>query len=31
MGSSLFPDYTLEKKPYLELKYWKVFKGVHKS
>ena len=31
MGGSLFPDYTLEKKPYLELKYWKVFKGVHKS
>ena len=31
MGSSLFPDYTLEKKPYLELKYWKIFKGVNKS
>ena len=31
MGSSLFPNYTLEKKPYLELKYWKIFKGVNKA
>ena len=31
MGSSLFPNYTLEKKPYLELKYWKIFKGINKS
>ena len=31
MGSSLFPDYTLEKKPYLELKFWKIFKGENKS
>ena len=31
MGSSLFPNYTLEKKPYLELKYWKIFKGANKA
>ncbi len=31
MGSSLFPNYTLEKKPYLVLKYWKIFKGVNKT
>ena len=31
MGSSLFPNYTLEKKPYLVLKYWKIFKGVNKA
>jgi len=31
MGSSLFPNYTLDKKPYLELKYWKIFKGVNKT
>ena len=31
MGSSLFPNYTLEKKPYLELKYWKIFKGTNKA
>lgn len=31
MGSSLFPNYTLDKKPYLELKYWKIFKGVSKT
>ena len=31
MGSSLFPNYTLEKNPYLELQYWKIFKGTNKS
>ena len=31
MGSSLFPNYTLEKKPYLELKFWKIFKGTSKT
>jgi len=31
MGSSLFPNYTLDKKPYMELKYWKIFKGVNKT
>ena len=31
MGSSLFPDYNLEKKPYLELRFWKIFKGEKKS
>ena len=31
MGSSLFPNYALEKKPYLELQYWKIFKGTNKS
>ena len=31
MGSSLFPNYTLDKKPYLELKFWKIFKGTNKA
>ena len=31
MGSSLFPNYTLDKKPYLELKFWKIFKGTNKT
>ena len=31
MGSSLFPNYALEKKPYLELKFWKIFKGTNKA
>ena len=31
MGSSLFPNYALEKKPYLELQYWKIFKGTNKA
>ena len=31
MGSSLFPNYTLEKSPYMKLKYWQVFKGVNKT
>ena len=31
MGSSLFPNYTLEKSPYLKLRYWQIFRGVHKT
>ena len=31
MGSSLFPNYDIEKKPYLELKYWKIYKGSNKT
>ena len=31
MGTQLFPNYTLEKKPYLEINYWKIFKAVNKS
>ena len=31
MGSSLFPNYTLEKNPYLKLKYWQIFRGENKA
>ena len=31
MGSSLFPNYTLEKTPYLKLKYWQIFRGENKA
>ena len=31
MGSSLFPNYTLEKNPYIKLCFWNIFVGVNKS
>jgi len=31
MGSSLFPNYTLEKNPYIKLRFWNIFVGVNKS
>ena len=31
MGSSLFPNYSLQKKPYLELRYWKIYVGENKA
>ena len=31
MGSSLFPDYTLEKNPYMKLKFWQIFIATKKS
>ena len=31
MGSSLFPDYTMEKNPYMKLKYWQVFSAIKKT
>ena len=31
MGSSLFPDYTMEKNAYMKLKFWQIFKATKKS
>ena len=31
MGSSLFPYYTLEKNPYMKLKFWQIFIATKKS
>ena len=31
MGSSLFPNYTLEKNPYIKLRFWQIFQGVNKT
>ena len=31
MGSSLFPDYTMEKNPYMKLKFWQVFSATKKT
>ena len=31
MGSSLFPDYNLEKTPYMKLRYWQIYKAINKS
>ena len=31
MGSSLFPDYTLEKNPYMKLKFWQIFIATKKA
>ena len=31
MGSSLFPDYTLEKNPYMKLKFWQIFSATKKA
>ena len=31
MGSTLFPNYTLEKNPYMKLKFWQIFCGVNKT
>ena len=31
MGSSLFPNYTMEKKPYMKLKFWQIFSAIKKA
>ena len=31
MGSSLFPNYTLEKNPYIKLRFWQIFVGFNKT
>ena len=31
MGSSLFPNYTLEKNPYIKLRFWQIFQATNKT